>query len=70
MTIFVSFRQLTPLDRAARRGHEKIVKYFKGVGIDIGDHEQVCTWLIKCLSLNGSKVIGFQSHLSVTLRYL
>ena len=70
MTIFVSFRQLTPSDRAARRGHEKIVEYFKGVGIDIGDHEQVCTWLIKCLSLNSSKVIGFQSHLSVTLRYL
>ena len=37
------FHQLTPLHRAARRGHRNIVEYFvqKGAGIDNGDNEQV-----------------------------
>ena len=45
VVIFFSFHQLTPLHRAARRGHQKIVKYLveKGAGINNEDNEQVCT---------------------------
>ena len=52
MTTVVFFsHQLTPLHRAARRGRMDIVEYLieKGAGIDIGDTEQVCTYIYICI---------------------
>ena len=41
--MFLTLHQLTPLHRAARRGHKDIVEYLfgKGAGIDNGDGSKV-----------------------------